>query len=100
LFIVNALVEEFNPIFAPLLISSASIVNPPISPASALIVPSNEAFPPSIKNFSDANCPVSKLNSVPATVNPLPLPVVWFVDLIIPVDTTPPSILVVLAPPI
>ena len=75
------------------------INNPPILPSSALIEPEKAASPPSIKNFSDAICPESKLNSVPATVNPLPLPVVWFVDLIIPVDTTPPFIFVVLAPP-
>ena len=74
--------------------------NPPMLPSFASIEPEKVAFVPSIKNFCDANCPVFRLNSVPAAVNPLPLPVEWFWDLRIPVDTTPPSILVVLAPPI
>ena len=36
---VNALVFEFSPILVPLFISSASIVNPPISPLVAVTFP-------------------------------------------------------------
>jgi len=45
LLIVSALFVEFNEIFVPLFISSASIVNPPISPVVAVTFPCIVALP-------------------------------------------------------
>ena len=75
LLIVNFLLVESKPIFVPLLISSASIVNPPISPSVAVTLPDIITSPVDFKwKFEEliSNLPsLEPLMKAPA-VSPLP----------------------------